>query len=87
MKWTRAYTKQAQKDFSKITKSLYKKKIEDLLKIIIDDPFQVPPPLEKMKPPRDNRFSRRINDQHRLVYVIYEKEKHIKITSMWTHYE
>jgi Txe/YoeB family toxin of toxin-antitoxin system len=91
-KYTAELIGQAKKDFEKVKKSIYKDTVRELIKIIIKNPFQNPPPYEKLqlprdKPPRDNKYSRRINKQHRLVYKVFEKEKHIQILSMWTHYE
>ncbi|MDR1743818.1 MAG: Txe/YoeB family addiction module toxin [Dysgonamonadaceae bacterium] len=78
---------QAKKDFEKVKKSAYKDIVIDLIKIIKNNPYQNPPPYEKLQPPRDNKYSRRINKQHRFVYKVFEEEKHIQIMSMWTHYE
>jgi Txe/YoeB family toxin of toxin-antitoxin system len=76
--------KQALKDTKKIEQSKLKNKVADLLKIIKNNPFQNPPPYEKMSG-YYNQYSRRINIKHRLVYEIYDDI--IKIISMWTHYE
>ncbi len=81
------YTKQAQKDAIKIKKSGLKEKAEQLLVILKNDPFQNPPPFEKLIGDLTGAYSRRINIQHRLVYQVYNKEKIIKIIRMWTHYE
>ena len=81
------YTKQAKKDAKKATSSGLKSKIEDLLKIIKEDPFEEYPPFEKLVGNLEGAYSRRINIQHRLVYQVYEKEKIIKVIRMWTHYD
>ena len=78
------YTPRAQKDAKKLNRSGLKDKVEKLLKIIQDNPFQTPPYYEKMTG-YSNRYSRRINKQHRLVYTVYDDV--IKINSMWSHYE
>jgi toxin YoeB len=85
--WRIYYTKQAQKDAKKLASSSLKKKTEELLEIISVDPFQNPPPCEKLVGDLSGAYSRRINIQHRLVYQVYEEEKSIKILRMWTHYE
>jgi Txe/YoeB family toxin of toxin-antitoxin system len=85
--WKIDLTKPAQKDSKIALQSKYKNKINKLLKIIKKNPFQNPPPYEKLQPPRANKYSRRINKQHRIVYEILEKELLIKVLSMWTHYE
>lgn len=81
------YTKQAKKDARKAASSGLKSKIEDLLEIIKEDPFEEYPPFEKLVGKLKGAYSRRINIQHRLVYQVYEKEKVVKVIRMWTHYD
>ena len=81
------FTKQAQKDARKAKQAGFKEKIECLLKIIQENPFQTPPPYEKLLGDLTGAYSRRITIQHRLVYQVYEKEKAVKVIRMWTHYE
>jgi len=81
------YSSQAQKDAKKVGKSGLKTNIEKLIKILQNNPYQNPPPYEKLLGDLTSIYSRRINIQHRLVYQIYEKEKTVKIIRMWTHYE
>jgi len=81
------YTKQAKKDAKKAASSGLKSKIEDLLEIIKEDPFEEYPPYEKLVGNLEGAYSRRINIQHRLVYQVYETEKIIKVIRMWTHYD
>ncbi len=85
MSWKLYYTKQAQKDAKKLASSGLKKKAIVLLDKISNDPFCAP--YEKLVGDLQGCYSRRINIQHRLVYMIYEKEKAIKVLRMWTHYE
>ncbi|MDR0872025.1 MAG: Txe/YoeB family addiction module toxin [Prevotellaceae bacterium] len=85
--WTIEFSNYALKQRDTVLKSAYKDKVSDLLDILTNNPFQNPPPYEKLQPPRDNKYSRRINKQHRLVYEVFESEGYIKILSMWTHYE
>jgi Txe/YoeB family toxin of toxin-antitoxin system len=80
------YTKQAKKDAKKAASSGLKSKIEDLLEVIEENPFEEYPPYEKLVGNLEGAYSRRINIQHRLVYQVYEKEKVVKIIRMWTHY-
>jgi Txe/YoeB family toxin of toxin-antitoxin system len=81
------YTKQAKKDAGKAALSGLKSKIEDLLDIIKEDPFEEYPPYEKKIGNLEGAYSWRINIQHRLVYQVYEKEKIVKVIRMWTHYD
>mgnify|MGYP005820664241 CR=1 FL=1 len=81
------YTKQAIKDIPKLKSANLDKKALALIEILKDNPFQTPPPYEKLIGEFQGFFSRRINVKHRLVYQVYENEKTIKIISLWTHYE
>lgn len=81
------YTKQAKKDARKAASSGLKSKIEDLLEIIKENPFEEYPPYENLVGNLEGAYSRRINIQLRLVYQVYEKEKVVKVIRMWTHYD
>ena len=85
--WTLYFTKQAQKDASKLATSGLKTKAQQLLTILQSDPWQNPPPFEKLVGDLSGAYSRRINIQHRLVYQVLEAEKAVKILRLWTHYE
>ena len=84
--WTLYYTKQAQKDARKLGSSGLKPKAQELLAIIEADPWQNPPPFEKLVGDLTGAYSRRINIQHRLVYQVLEAERAVKILRLWTHY-
>ncbi|MDZ8069262.1 MAG: Txe/YoeB family addiction module toxin [Nostoc sp. DedQUE08] len=85
--WRLIYTKQAQKDAKKLASSNLKEKAEELLAVLKENPFQNPPPYEKLVGDLSGAYSRRINIQHRLVYEVIESEQVVKIIRMWTHYE
>ena len=87
MSWRLYYTKQAQKDARNLASSGLKEKAQELLQIIESNPYQKPPPYEKLVGDLSGAYSRRINIQHSLVYQVLEKEKAIKIIRLWTHYE
>ena len=87
MSWKIVFTRQAQRDAKKIARSNLRTKAETLLAILARDPFQKPPPFEKLVGDLAGAYSRRINIQHRLVYQIYEKEQTVKVLRMWTHYD
>ncbi len=87
MSWRVVFTKQAQKDAKKLSASDLKQKVEALINILRENPYQVPPPYEKLIGDLAGAYSRRINIQHRLIYQILNEEKIIKIVRMWTHYE
>lgn len=87
MSWRIVFTKQAQKDAKKLSASGLRSKAEKLIQILCDNPYQTPPPYEKLLGDLAGAYSRRINIQHRLVYQIIDNEKTVKIIRMWTHYE
>ena len=81
------YTKTAAKDVPKLKSAHRDETARARIEIIRVDPFQNPPPYEKLVGDLNGAYSRRINIQHRLVYQVYEKEQTVKILSLWTHYE
>jgi toxin YoeB len=85
--WTLAYTKQAQKDAKKLAQSGLKPKAQALLDVLPNDPWQNPPPYEKLRGDLSGACSRRINIQHRLIYQVLDDIKTVKVIRMWTHYE
>lgn len=85
--WRLVFTPQAAKDAKKLKRSGLKPKAEALLDILGRDPFQSPPPFEKLLGDLAGAYSRRINIHHRLVYQILQRERVVKILRMWTHYE
>lgn len=87
MRWKLVYTKQAQRDAKKIKAGGLKEKAQLLLGILERNPFQNPPPYEKLVGDLAGAYSRRINIQHRLVYQVLENDRTVKIIRMWTHYE
>ena len=87
MTWTLLFTKQAQKDAKKIEQIGLRSKVQRLLDILQKNPFQNPPPYEKLVGDLDGAYSRRINIQHRLVYQVVDEQQAVKIIRMWTHYE
>lgn len=87
MTWQLVYTKQAQKDAQKLAAAGLKEKARELLKVIENNPFQKPPPYEKLVGDLAGAYSRRINIQHRLVYQAYQTERVVKVLRLWTHYD
>lgn len=85
--WTVLYSKQAVKDSKKIEQSNLKDAVKRLIEILKNNPFQNPPPYEKLIGALTGKYSRRINIQHRLVYEVFEKEMIVRILRMWTRYE
>ena len=87
MKWHVVFTKQAPKDAKKVSAAHLREKAETLLTVLRENPFQNPPPYEKLVGDLSGAYSRRINIQHRLVYQVLEKERIVKVLRMWTHFE
>ena len=87
MTWNVAYSKFALKDAKKLSAAGLRDKAQALLDILEIDPFQNPPPYEKLVGDLRGAYSRRINIQHRLVYEVFRKEKTVRVLRMWTHYE
>ena len=87
VKWRIVYTRQAQKDAKKIAAAGLRPKAEKLLEILSKNPFQAPPPFEKLIGDLSGAYSRHITIQHRLVYQVLRETKTVKVIRMWTHYE
>jgi Txe/YoeB family toxin of toxin-antitoxin system len=85
--WQLVFAKHAQKDAQKLAASGLKPKAQELLAIVKNNPFQNPPPYEKLVGDLSGAYSRRINIQHRLVYEVLQDEKTIKVLRMWSYYE
>ena len=81
------FTKQAMKDRKLIAQAGLEKRAKALLAVLAENPFQSPPPYEKLVGDLAGFYSRRINVQHRLVYSVHDKEKVVKVLRLWTHYE
>lgn len=87
MIWEIYFTKQAQNEARKISQAGLKPRVVELLKLLAENPFQNPPPYEKLVGDLTGAYSRRITIQNRLIYQIYSENKKIKVLRMWTHYE
>ena len=85
--WRVVFTKQAQKDAKKLSSAGLCPKAEKLIEILHENPYQTPPPFEKLLGDLSGAFSRRINIQHRIVCQIHDDEKVVKVIRMWAHYE
>lgn len=81
------YRKQVIKDIPKIKAIGLSEKVQRLIEVIRENPYQNPPPYEKLVGDLQGAYSRRINIQHRLVYQVFEEKKLVKIISIWSHYE
>jgi toxin YoeB len=85
--WEIVFAKQALKDAKKLAASGLKSKAQEVLAVLTNNPFQNPPPFEKLVGDLAGAYSRRINIQHRVVYEIFSEERTVRVLRMWTHYE
>lgn len=87
MTWQVVFSRHAEKDAKKLASAGLKQKAQELLGILANDPFQNPPPYEKLVGDLAGAYSRRINIQHRLVYEVFTQEHTVRVLRMWSHYE
>ena len=87
MRWRLVYSKQALKDAKKLKAAGLKPNAEALLAVLAADPFQNPPPFEKLVGDLAGAYSRRINIHNRLVYEVFARQKTVRVLRMLTHYE
>ncbi|MDB5873648.1 MAG: addiction module toxin, Txe/YoeB family [Ramlibacter sp.] len=87
VKWQVVFAKHALKDAKKLSAAGLREKAQALLDLLAQDPFQNPPPYEKLVGDLHGAYSRRINIQHRMVYEVFKKERIVRVLRMWTHYE
>ena len=87
VKWQVVFAKRALKDAKKLSAAGLKDKAQELLDVLAHDPFQNPPPYEKLVGDLEGAYSRRLNIQHRMVYEVFKKQRIVRVLRMWTHYE
>jgi len=85
--WQLVFSKHAQNDAQNLLASGLKPKAQDLLEVLAANPFQNPPPYEKLVGDLTGAYSRRINIQHRMVYEVFDAERTVRVLRMWSHYE
>jgi Txe/YoeB family toxin of toxin-antitoxin system len=85
--WEVVFATAALKDAKKLAAAGLKAKAQELLDVLASDPFQIPPPFEKLVGDLEGAYSRRINIQQRLVYEVFKKEQVVRVLRMWSHYE
>lgn len=87
MSWQLLFSKKSLKDAKNLKSVKLWKNAQKILDVLRNNPFQTPPPYEKLSGDLEGAYSRRINIQHRLIYQINKDEKVVRILRMWTHYE
>ena len=85
--WELVFAKASVKDAKKVAAAGLKPQAQALLDVLARDPFQNPPPFEKLVGDLEGAYSRRINIQHRLVYEVFKKERAVRVLRMWSHYD
>jgi Txe/YoeB family toxin of toxin-antitoxin system len=85
--WELVFTRDAYKDAKKIQAVGLRTRVDALFAVLRANPFQNPPPYERLIGDLAGAYSRRINIKHRLVYQVYKTARIVKILRMWTHYE
>jgi len=85
--WQVVFTRHAQKDAPKLAAAGLKAKAQELLTVLAENPFQNPPPYEKLVGDLAGAYSRRLNIQHRLVYEVIPEQNLVKVLRMWSHHE
>lgn len=86
-KWRIIFSKRAVKDWKTILQSEYKDKVLGLLDLLEKDPFTNPPPYKQLRGDLEGSYSRRINHQYRLIYLVDKEVRIVKVVMMWLHYE
>jgi Txe/YoeB family toxin of toxin-antitoxin system len=81
------FDRRTKKDGKKLARAGFQAKTDALLDILERNPFQNPPPYEKLVGDMAGSYSRRINIQHRLVYQVLPQSKTVKVLRIWSHYE
>ena len=87
MSWQILYTKKAMADIPRLKAARLDGKARALIELLRENPYQTPPPFEKLQGDLSGACSRRINIKPRLVYEVLEDQRAVKLISMWTHYE
>ena len=85
--YTVVMTRRALKDRALLKAAGLEKTARALLGVIADNPYQTPPPYEKLRGDLSGCYSRRINLKHRLVYDVFEGQQTVRVLSLWSHYE
>ncbi len=85
--YTILYTKVAAKQIPRLKEAGLAKTAQNLIALIKENPFQNPPPYEKLVGELKGAYSRRINRVHRLVYKVNRETNTVTILSLWTHYD
>ncbi len=87
MSWELQFSRQSVKDVKKLKAARLWKNAEKILVVLRENPFQNPPPYERLVADLEGAYSRRINIQHRVVYQVNKAKKQVRVLRMWTHYE
>lgn len=81
------FRKSSRGDLKKLKHSPLRKKFDEIVQKLSDNPSDPSDSFERLVPPENNYYSRRLNIQHRVVYSIDEEYKIVYIYSAGNHYE
>ena len=79
VKWKVLFHRYAVKDLELLRRAGLSAKAKALAELLENDPFQTPPPYEKLTGDLKGLYSRRINVQHRLVYEVNEETRTVRV--------
>lgn len=85
-KYRIVFTKRAFSDIELLRAAKLLPKAKTIIDKMAEDPF-FDPTAKKLVGDMAGAYSRRINIKHRIVFMVYEPERTVKIIRMWTHYE
>lgn len=86
LKWQVEFHRRAVKDLLLLKQTGLAGKAKAIAEALERNPFETPPPYEKLSGDLRGMYSRRINIQHRLVYEVDEENKTVRVLRMWSHY-
>lgn len=86
LKWQVEFHRRAVKDLLLLKQTGLAGKAKAIAEALERNPFETPPPYEKLSGDLRGMYSRRINIQHRLVCEVDEENKTVRVLRMWPHY-
>jgi len=84
--WKIKYHRQVKKELPLLKAAHLDSNAKAIIEKLKENPFYYPPPVDKLRGDMLGMYSRRINQQHRIVYTVENEEETVKILSMWSHY-
>ena len=85
--WHVQAVKSARKDLKKALQSNLNRALMEIIDTLRTNPYAQTQSFEELIPPAASKYSRRLNSQHRVVYIIDIPSHTVTILSAWSHYE